>query len=94
MCTCGQHCLQTKPHILWHGQVALGEVVVAVVEAELPARTFNRSGTGPHAPSSVRHTVESGSRIELGIELGRNFRRISTTDSTETQNKDLSTVFG
>ncbi len=89
MCICGQHCLQTQPHILWHGQVALGEVVVAVVEAELPARTLNRNGTGPLAPSSVRRTVGSGSRIELG----RNFRRISTTD-TETQTKDLSTVFG
>ena len=34
-------------------QVALGEIVVAVVEADLPPRTLERNGLGPYVPLSV-----------------------------------------
>jgi hypothetical protein len=35
-------------------QSPLGEIVVAVVEAELPPRMVDRNGQGPRAPRSVR----------------------------------------
>jgi hypothetical protein len=35
-------------------QVALGEIVVAVIEADLPPRTLERNGLGPFVPRSVR----------------------------------------
>jgi hypothetical protein len=36
-------------------QVALGDIVVAVLEADLPPRTFDRNGMGPFVPSLVQH---------------------------------------
>jgi len=40
-------------------QVALGDIVVAVVEAELPPRSLERNRLGPHVPSSVSCIIES-----------------------------------
>ncbi len=35
-------------------QAPLGEIVVVVVEAEIPPRSFERNGLGPHLPRAVR----------------------------------------
>ncbi len=37
--------------------MALGEIVVAVVEADLPPRTLERNGLGPYVPRSVRTRI-------------------------------------
>ena len=57
-------------------QTPLGEIVVAVVEAELPPRTVDRSGQGPVVPRSVTtlhtHTFsrgEGGSRTRVRVRV-------------------------
>ena len=41
------------------GKAPLGDVVVAVIEAQLPPRSIERNGHGPYVPQSVSCLIES-----------------------------------